>query len=295
MEGSTSLEVTILVPQHVSAAVPPTLLDDPSRTFLVLHVWESAGIAWRGLVPLLLEASPSICHRMLSLLLFQKSNNSLWQRSSCRCGIGTIEPNASAPEDIVHSSFFTRRIRLRAPRKKNTRSLLPVWLLLNPPVLSHPDYIFASVVLRTEHSLIKRQTLTAWWSTLGGGYFFCKRLGVSLQLARQQKALALQIGNISMARQCQINEAYNLMYAGKFRAAKLVLKDLEEQVLQHQQQQQHSCGEDGSLTLQQCHAARIFVKRLKQVKKQGLKGYRLDEAGEKHTVDDYQRIRIVEG
>ena len=294
MEGSTGVRVTILVPQHVSSVVPTPIVRDPSGTFLLLHVWDSPGIVWRGLAPLLLEAPPSLCCRMLSLLLFQKSTS--------QYGKGTTmieEPQSpiTKGDNNDDSSFWTRRVRVRSTlfNKRRTR---PVWLVLNPPIVSHPDYLFASVVLRTEHSLLKRQTLTAWWSTLGGGYFFCKRLGVSLQLARQQRALALQMGNVSMARQCQINEAYNLIYAGHFRAANRVLKDLEDQIVlpqQQQQQQEHSCGEDGSLTLRQCHAARLFARRLKQVKKHGLKGYRTSEAGDKHTVDDYQRIRIVEG
>jgi hypothetical protein len=182
-----------------------------------------------------------------------------------------VDEDCDEDED---SCFFSRHVRVG--------NFPNATILLNPPTVVHPDYLFTSLVLRTEHLLIKRQTLTAWWSTLGGGYFFCKRLRVSLQLARQQKALALQIGNISMARQCQVNEAYNLIYAGKFRAAKHVLDDLEQ-----------TC-EEGSVALSQCHAARLFAKRLKHVKRQGLKGYNTYEKGEKHTVDDYQRIRIVE-
>jgi hypothetical protein len=269
MEHSMSLGVRVLVPQHVSAVLP-TL--DPPTPIWILHVWESPGVAWRGLAPLLLDAPPSVCGRLVHLV-FQKSEK--WLRSSGSSGEGATLRGEKHDEKDEIPNFVSRRIPAR-----NTPNGT---IVLHPPPIVHPDYLFNSIVVRTEHSLIKRQTLTAWWSTLGGGYFFCKRLQVSLLLARQQKVLALKIGNISMARQCQVNEAYNLIYAGKFGAAKRVLDELEQ-----------AC-EEGSLTLNQCSAARLFAKRLKHVKKRGLKSYHPNEKGEKHVIDDYQRIRIVEG
>lgn len=154
-----------------------------------------------------------------------------------------------------------------------------------PPSISSPDSIFLSVVLRTEHRMLQLQSLSAWLSTLGGGYFFCKRLSVSLLLARQQRALAVQLGNIAMVRQCTINEAYNLIYSGKFVEAKQILHILEKNIE----------GDEDEVTLRQCEAARLFAKRLEEVTQKGvLEPYHPEDRKENHIVDDFQRIRIVE-
>lgn len=263
----------VLVPQHISE-MHVLLLNlfgaSSSNLVIFLRVWKRPGVVWRGLLPLLLESPRPICRRFLRLLF---STSTLMGGPSHPEANSAIDRKDDSQQDL--SLLRSRRVRL-----KNTRSTI---LVVLPPTISQLDYLFASIVVRVEHTLLKQQTLTAWWSTLGGGYFFCKRLHVSLQLARQQKILALRIGNTSMARQCQVNEAYNLIYAGKFGAAKRVLDDLE-----------HTC-EEGSLTARQCHAARLFAKRLKRARRRGLKGYISGEKGDKHTVDDFQRIRVVEG
>jgi len=316
MEQSRSTDVRILVPQHVSAILSPRLAVDPfssSNTTIhyCLHVWERPGIAWRGLVPLLLDSPPLICHRLLRLFLSNKSSTKDGFRRSSEdtknrsvVQVGDEEEQSStctSRGEEEDKAFWTRQIRIR---KRSTGT--GILLSLHPPTVVHPDYLFASVIIRTEHSMIRKQTLTAWWSTLGGGYFFCKRLGVSLQLARQQRILALQIGNQSMAKQCQINEAYNLIYAGKFRKANQVLTELEKEEERLQQQTNMATIMEGgkptkksvysssSLTWKQCQAARLFAKRLRKVRRHGLAGYHTKETGEKHTVDDFQRIRIVE-
>jgi hypothetical protein len=133
--------------------------------------------------------------------------------------------------------------------------------------------------------MLQLQTLSAWLSTIGGGYFFCKRLSVSLILARQQRVLAVRLGNVAMVRQCTINEAYNLIYSGKFVEAKKVLTALEKNLE----------GDDDKVTWRQCQAARLFAKRLKQVTKKGvLEPYHPKDKKENHMIDDFQRIRIVE-
>jgi len=166
-----------------------------------------------------------------------------------------------------------------------SRSLPALTLVIVPPSIDEsPNATFLSVVLRTEHRMLKLQTMSAVLSTLGGGYFFCKHLSVSLLLARQQRALAIKLGHIGMIRQCTVNEAYNLIYAGRFVEAKRVLTQLEASVR----------GTDDTTTMNQCKAARLFAKRLKQVAAKGtLKRYNPNDASQSHTVDDYQRIRIV--
>ena len=280
-------QVRILVPQHVSAAaVAP--LDESTR---ILWVFQSHGVAWRGLVPLLLESPPSICRNLLKILLASTPLDSI-EPSSSSSSVKSDHDQTTTASDTNQSeqpNFFQRCIRLEnAPR---------LTILLQPPTICHPDAIFASIVLRTEHVLLRLQTMTAWLSTLGGGYFFCRRLQFSLQLARQQRLLALQIGNIAMARQCSVNEAYNLIYAGKFQAAKRVLQQLEDSIHVAKTTSNGGGGGGGDngdmITLRQCQAARLLARRLKKVAERGLRGYHTYEKGEKHAIDDFQRIRIV--
>lgn len=276
--------VAILAPQHVSA-VPPI---DASTRFL--RVYTSPGVIWRGLFPLLMDAPPRICRRLLRIL-YTSSPKTSYSKTDSFCN--TLRSSSEKDEEGLEQDennkndpppgFWHRTIRIKNVPK--------ITLILQPPTISHLDPIFAAVILKTEHSMLRLQTLTAWLSTLGGGYFFCKRLNVSLQMARQQRMLALKIGNISMARQCSVNEAYNLIYAGRFQEGKRVLKELEDSI---RSASRRGDKEDGSVTLRQCEAARLLAKRLKQVSKRGLKGYHTNEKGEKHAIDDYQRIRIVE-
>ena len=54
-------------------------------------------------------------------------------------------------------------------------------------------------------------------------------------------------------RQCTVNEAYNLIYCGRFEDAKLVLKELFV-----------SCGPEDKVTRNQCRSAWLLGKRLKR-------------------------------
>lgn len=270
-------QVTILVPKHVSDRLP-RYDSDPSTAFI--YVPRSHGVAWRGIAPLLLEAPAKYTRKLLRIL----SQSVPDERESRNATNGpSVEKETSSASDQDQEED-DKRITAHS-RRIEIQHFPFITVVLRPPEFSWQDSTFSSLVVSTELSLLRMQTLTAWWATLGGGYFFCKRLHVSLQLARQQGDLAQRIGNISMARQCRINEAYNLIYAGNFKAAKLVLSKLETSLVES--------GEKKSVTYRQSQAARLLAKRLKQVARKGLNGYRTEERGQKHAVDDFQRIRIV--
>ena len=84
-------------------------------------------------------------------------------------------------------------------------------------------------------------------------------------------------------RQCTVNEAYNLLYCGRFEDAKIVLKELW-----------NSCGPDDQVTRNQCRSAWLLGKRLKRTARK-LDRYRHDVStgNSKKNLDDYQRIRLV--
>jgi hypothetical protein len=212
------------------------------------------------------------------------------------------------------SMFYYRTFRLRLATDRRGRLILPPWAqqsnrqsavdaivismalyILPAPKKTFLDMTFTALVLRYERTMLKKQSLTAWLATLGGGFFFIKQLSKSLHLARQQRLLALQIGNDAMARHCLLNEAYNLIYAGKFQEAKHVLTTLEEQVLNRGQSDRNRDLDDHDIhrTLRQCQAARILLRRLKKLSNR-LGKYNAGVKGENRTVDDYQRVRIVD-
>ena len=233
---------------------------------------------------MLLEAPDPISRRLLRLIWDASSfcqNSTTWNSLLSRNGNAHNEGEEEEIPDQV-PAFYHRHLKLKIPHRG--QKLPPnIIIYLIPSMVAHPDPIFTSLVLHVEHAMIQLQTLTAWYATLGGGYFFCRRLTHSLALARQQRLVALHIGNSSMARQCSINESYNLIYAGRFGQALKVLGQLELE----------ATLKDDKVIVRQCQAARLLTHRLKKMARR-LKRYHATE--KKHaTVDDYQRIRIVEG
>lgn len=209
---------------------------------------------------------------------------------------GSKEDKLQLQEEISNlgGNLQRRSIRLAnsSPTTSSTliSSRMTVWIV--PYTTFHLDRTFTSIVVRLENALLRLTTLTAWWATLGGGYFFCRRISYSLQLARQQRAVALLLGNVGMARQCSINEAYNLLYCGRFHDARTVLLKLWK-----------SCPDEDTVTRNQCRAAWVLGKRLKKTARKLERYHHSDDGhlpknGKKRPVDlvdDYQRIRLVVG
>ena len=189
----------------------------------------------------------------------------------------------------IVSSHFPKRIRKNFMNKK-------IVLWIQPPqITTSIDRIFNQVVNQVEHDLIQKQTLSAWMSTLGGGYFFCRRLSRSLILSQQQQAVARQLNNHSLVQQCQINEIFNWLYAGQFQIAKMKISQLENEITTAKPN--GSIDDNTIITnkhvYQQCQAARILLKRLRKFQRK-LKKYHTKDHGTIHTIDDYQRIRLVQ-
>jgi len=135
-----------------------------------------------------------------------------------------------------------------------------------------------------EHRMILYQSLAAWFSTLGGGHFFCRHLATAVRLAKWQRHVALLMGDYSMAYKCTINEAYSYIYAGMFRKA---LKTLDMVAILNKRVDIHPLD---SVIVNMCHSARLFCKRVRNASLK-LEGNRTEQ--EAKTFDDYQRIRVV--
>jgi hypothetical protein len=260
------------------------------------------------------------------------------------------EENPTYDDDTGKGLFYERRVRLPLgllPRSSNNNNntssgdrngvarssscstnssskvFVVVWIF--PPLRPPSDIdrtIFAGIVSKTQKKVLIQKGWSAWLSTLGGGYFGIKSLEKSLWLSRQQKNLAVWLGDTKMARQCTVNEAYNWMYSGRFKLAGSVLDNLEDEVARTRRapsiqvleaasggnssssnNNNKSCSSyytiDDQKILQLCSTARVCLRRLKLLSQKGLGKYhqfdneRSTASLTSRTHDDFQRVRIV--
>ena len=123
--------------------------------------------------------------------------------------------------------------------------------------------------------MVRLQSLNAFFSTLGGGYFLCRYLTTAVQLARWQRTIALSLGDRDLAARCTVNEAYNYIHAGKLKHAFHLIRKVKEDATKR----------GDMLTVSMCKSARYFAKRVQK---------NMAFEGSKQGVDDeLQRIRIV--
>lgn len=142
------------------------------------------------------------------------------------------------------------------------------------------EYLFEGLLIKLEHEMIQAQTMAAYFASLGGGFFLCRHLKTALVMARQQQRMAAILGDTSMFLKCLVNQAYDLIYAGSFQAANVVIKE----VLQHARTMTPI---DDSL-IQMCRSARLFSKRVAKARQLPA------ESKSQMTNDDLYRIRMVQ-
>lgn len=93
-------------------------------------------------------------------------------------------------------------------------------------------------LLTNEKNIIRLTSLSAYISTLGGGFFLCRHLSTAITLARRQCAIALLRGDGMMALKCRINEGYCYIHGGKLNKGKKVIKRVLRDVIQLQLEEQ---------------------------------------------------------
>jgi hypothetical protein len=262
--------VLVVIPRHVS-------LQPPRGSNVLYLACYRPGVVWRGLAPILLQAPRPTAQRFLQCLYNTSKPNGSFDLTDENVFATEAQEKMIHPED--ERSLVYHRVLPMPKRRREAPQAILLWI--QPPLITAIDHTFSFALIKLEHALLQMRTLSAWYATLGGGYFFCRRLTFSLQLARHQRKLALILGNAEMARQCSVNEAYNLLYAGKFQDAHKVLSDLY-------------ASTNDSVTRNQCLAANLLGKRLIKFGRQ-LQAYHHVPKQYTETVDDYQRIRIVEG
>mmetsp|Transcript_46857 Transcript_46857/g.98368 ORF Transcript_46857/g.98368 Transcript_46857/m.98368 type:complete len:453 (+) Transcript_46857:1-1359(+) len=149
---------------------------------------------------------------------------------------------AAVEKDIIHTTTSSRdwliqqHYSSRSP-PKNEHANIPTILLLLPPNPLHcnfeyysrnpstaPNSTFALRLIYLENTLIRLTSLSAYISTLGGGFFLCRYLSTAISLARRQCQIALLRGDSDMAMKCRINEGYCYIHAGKCNKGKKVIR-----------------------------------------------------------------------
>jgi hypothetical protein len=244
---------------------------------------ETPGFLWRGLHPLLMESSKGTAKRALEAQFKL---------------VGLPALPVLSNDDQLHlmailkefqGMVYRRRIRLvlrnsSAPPQKETAHHLVIWI--QPPSSTYYQKDFSKALIAWENTLILYQSLAAWISTLGGGYFFCRHLRTAVALAQQQRQIALLMGDCNMAYKCTINEAYSYIYAGKFAMA---FKTIDYIDVLHKRVDTQSRMDTTIRNM--CQSARLFCMRVRKASKK-LETSRKQQTA--RTIDDYQRIRVIQ-
>ena len=178
---------------------------------------------------------------------------------------------------------------------------------------TRPTNTFTQRLITYENSQLRLQSVSAYLSTLGGGYFLCHHLSTALLLAKQQCAVAKLRGDQDMIWRCRINMGYCSFYAGKLKRGRKVVRSVLSETLvllksgnndeaNPQTASTNNGTETSSLTIMNdrqktkmcnvsiirnmCLSALWFADRLEEAK---LK----EEENGSGTHDDYKRIRVV--
>lgn len=230
----------------------------------------SEGAFWKGLVPMLLPET-SGCNKHHSRKKRQSTCTSqshalsalLHHFHSCTRLVSSItntslddeihypsessQSKQACTENAMHSSSIIMQCCRYKHTSSKSMSLSPLILVLLPPnpnnYLQHcysrtpsssPTNLFTLRLIYNENNFIRLTSLSAYISTLGGGFFLCHYLSTAVSLARQQCHIALLRGDTEMSLKCRINEGYCYIHAGKLNTGKRVLRRVLEDVIRLQ-------------------------------------------------------------
>ncbi|KAL3762231.1 hypothetical protein ACHAWU_004769 [Discostella pseudostelligera] len=232
--------------------------------------------------------------------------------------------------------FFNHSIKHNNNGSDNNNPIILLLLPPNTPLHHHlcgatyysripstePINTFALRLILNENNFIRLTSLSAYISTLGGGFFLCRYLSTAIALARRQCALALMRGDSMMALKCRINEGYCYIHGGKLNKGKKLIRLVLRDAMQMQLEQEGSVKTDlllqhppdGELSelvviTNMCHSALRFANLVKAASsavgadtkvgadhRQQLsptEDIQHKKRAVSSTHDDFQRIRIV--
>lgn len=275
-------------------------LSSPQRTTTAsLVVQHPSRVMWNGLQPCLFDSSKEVCRSALRIIL---QSYIIWnskKNAPQKCDepgkkqdtIVIAHDDSSDREEKRNVRLCTRKIRIHSIRTSddclhlNNINSMRLWI--HPPNNSKIEYLWEGLLLQWENRLIQAQSFAGYIATLGGGYFLCHHFHSAFVLATQQKRLALLLSDESMYYKCYINQAYNLIYAGKFDSANKLLRLLVREL-----SSRHYTSD--SVLIKMCRSARLFSKRMHKASKTLLQNSEdARNSVVSKTVDNYQRIRVI--
>jgi hypothetical protein len=305
------MEVTILLPRRVdgdescSNAVDTVMITND--LVLVLQVHRSR-VLWRGLHPCLFSKNTKTSRALLQIILQQFSqvvelkhtngsvsrNKAVDTTRNLKSNEGKEEGGDDSSEDQLQSPrpFRRRRLRLAFDTDKNISSDIKntvarkIVLWIQPPLETHIEPYFSGLLIKYEHEFMQAQSLAAYFATLGGGFFLCRHLQTALTLARQQQRMAVFLGDTGMYYRCLINQAYNYIYAGHFKVANTLIKQVRAAATATTSRKRDD------VLIQMCASARLFSKRVRKARQTPVTKEQQQQS--LMTNDDLYRIRMVQ-
>ena len=306
---------------------------------LILRCHGDGGVIWRGILPLLQSSgsfflrnfaicllnhfSSSICEN-LDNLLQEELFNAMQSTLSYSLKKEYEKENRNAPlveKFHVKLQYCTKG---QVSKLKSMQANTVTHIILLPPhpsmnfqsYSSHqkkykhlfPERLFSSRLIRMQNNFIQLQTLNAYLSTMGGGYFMCRHLNRSIQIARQQCQVALSLGNIPLALKCRLNEAYNYIFGNQLQKAFQTIEGVYQFIKKKQKWKaqrfshvDHPDDMEYVILLRMCRSAKLFGTRVQKEQKfirnaatinSKTIDVKINIHGYSNTHDDYQRVRI---
>lgn len=157
-------------------------------------------------------------------------------------------------------------------------------ILLLPPLPSSPlsPNLSQNLLFKTlNRQTVTKHTKIALLSTIGGGAFMCRYLGMAESIARSAGIIALELGNEGEYYRTCINVAYDQIHQGNFKGSGALIRQIHKWA--HEKKDQNLVGI--------CKSAWLFRRGVRRVwKEKGRELMRIDGAAEK-VEDELYRIR----
>lgn len=217
--------IALLLPKHIgSIAKLWNYVHTPLISLLCLD--RSSRFVWQQVQPCLFGTTAKkqrVAYYMIQCLYNNLQKFHRVYDMDVRDSLSWMNQKDPFNDDVRSTSYFTRKLVTKS--RKQSRDAIKKYpprytVIILPPTISILEYSWEERLIHLEHNLIRAQSMAGLYSTLGGGYFMTRRLQTATKLAKEQMRLAVVLGNKEMYYKCIINQAYNEIYRGSFRAAK---------------------------------------------------------------------------
>ena len=205
---------TTIIPRHCSALrdTPISIKPDPERKSprpkppkvgILIIQCHLDRVVWNAFVPIVLSPSMGDDGALSKACMTLRRHYKRQVQYVCQKATSTSEAKLM-DETSDDDNFYRQTVSAVVPhrrKRKRPRHVLVIVLppyphigCTSPPTLE-PERLFTSRLVRLENIMVRLQSLNAFFSTLGGGYFLCRYLTTAVQLARWQRTIALSLGD----------------------------------------------------------------------------------------------------